>query len=92
MSLSNLICISFNIVSVGVDNWIFDFAAFMGIIKGCSRDLEEDDDDDDKVDEIFEDFDINVFVSPIFPPKAEENFFLEIFVVFWLRCWREWFV
>ena len=88
MSLSNLICISFNIVSVGVDNWIFDFAAFMGIIKGCSKDLE----DDDKVDEIFEDFDINVFVSPIFPPGVEENKKLEIFVICWLKCWREWFV
>ncbi|XP_059592332.1 F-box protein PP2-B3 isoform X3 [Vitis vinifera] len=51
--------------------------AFMGIIKGCSKDLE----DDDKVDEIFEDFDINVSVSPIFPPGVEENKNLEIFVI-----------
>ena len=34
----------------------------MGIIKGCSRDLEEDDDDDDKVGEKLEgkvDFDVS---------------------------------
>ena len=58
LSLSNLICISFNIISVGVANWIFDFAAFIGIIKGWSKHLEddddEDDDDDDKVEETFE--------------------------------------
>ena len=60
MSLSNLICISFNIVSVVVANCIFDFAAFIGIMKGWSRDLEEedDDDDDDKVEENF-DFDVS---------------------------------
>ena len=63
LSLSNLICIYFNIVFVGVDNWILDFAIFIRIIKGCSKDL--DDDDDDKVEEIFEDFDVNVSVSPI---------------------------
>ena len=91
LSLSNLICISFNIVSVGVDNWIFDFAAFIGIIKGCSKDV-EDDDDDDKVEEIFKDFDDNVSLYPIFLPGTEENKNLEIFVVCWLRCWREWFV
>ena len=88
MSLSNLICISFNIVYVGVANWIFDFAVFIRIIKGCSKDLE----DDDIVEEIFEDFDVNVSVSPIFHPGAKENKNLEIFVVCWLRCWREWFV
>ena len=91
MSLSHLICISFNIVSIGVANWIFDFTAFIGIIKGCSKDL-EDDDDDDKVEEIFEDFDVNVSISPIFPSGAEENKNLEIFVVCWLKCWREWFL
>ena len=81
LNLFNLSCISFNIVFVGVESCIFYLAAFMGIIKGCSRDLEEDDDDNDKVDEIFEDFDVNVFVSPIFPPEAEENKNLEIVVV-----------
>ena len=43
-------------------NWIFDFAAFIGIIKGWSEHLE--DDDDDKVEETFEEncnFDV---VSP----------------------------
>ena len=51
LSLSNQICISFNIVSVGVTNWIFDFATFIGIIKCCSKDLVEYDDDDDKIEE-----------------------------------------
>ena len=91
MSSFNLICISFNIVSVGVTNWIFDFATFIGIIKGCSKDL-EDDDDDDKVEEIFEDFNVNVSVSPIFPPGAEENKNFSIFVLCWFKCCREWFV
>ena len=50
LSLSNLICISFNIISVGVANWIFDFAAFIGIIKGWSKHLEDDDDEDDDDD------------------------------------------
>ena len=90
MSLSNLIWISFNIVFVGVANWIFDFAAFIGIIKGCSKDLEDDDDDDDKLEENFEDFDVSV--SPIFSPGVEENKNLEIFVVCWRKCWRQWFV
>ena len=71
LSLSNLSCISFNIVSVGVANWIFDFAAFIGIMKGWSRDL-EDDDEDDKVEEIFEEkFDFDV--SHIFLLEVEEN-------------------
>ena len=52
-SLSNLSCISFNIVSIGVANWIFDFVAFLGIIKDCSKVL-TDNDDDDKVEEKFE--------------------------------------
>ena len=52
LSLSNLSCISFNIVYVGVASCIFDFAAFIGIIKGWSKDLA--DDDDDKVGENFE--------------------------------------
>ena len=54
VSLSNLSCISFNIVSIGVESCMFDFAKFVGIMKGWSRDLAEyddDDDDDDKVEE-----------------------------------------
>ena len=60
LSLSNLSCISFNLVSIGVASCIFDFAAFIGIIKGWSKDLA--DDDDDKVGENFEekiDFDVS---------------------------------
>ena len=42
----------FNIVSIGVASCIFDFAVFIGIIIGWSKDLAEyDDDDDDKVEE-----------------------------------------
>ena len=78
LSLSNLYCISFNIVFVGVTSCIFDFAAFIGIIKGWSKDLAEYDDDDDKVEEKFEEKvsfdDFDVFdVSPIFPLGIEEN-------------------
>ena len=78
LSLSNLYCISFNIVFVGVASCIFDFAAFIGIIKGWSKDLAEYDDDDDKVEEKFEEKvsfdDFDVFdVSPIFPLGIEEN-------------------
>ena len=78
LSLSNLYCISFNIVFVGVASCIFDFAAFIGIIKGWSKDLTEYDDDDDKVKEKFEEKvsfdDFDVFdVSPIFPLGIEEN-------------------
>ena len=52
LSLSNLSYISFNIVSIGVASCIFDFAVFIGIIKGWSKDLAEfDADDDDKVEE-----------------------------------------
>ena len=53
LSLSNLSYISFNIVSIGVASCIFDFAVFIGIIKGWSKDLAEydDDGDDDKVEE-----------------------------------------
>ena len=39
VSLSNLSCISFNIVSVGVDSCMFDFEALIGIMKGSSKDL-----------------------------------------------------
>ena len=39
LSLSNLNCISFNIVSVGVASYIFDFATFIGTIKCCSKDM-----------------------------------------------------
>ena len=54
LSLSNVNCISFNIVSIGVASCIFDFAVFIGIIIGWSKDLAEyDDDDDDKVGEKF---------------------------------------
>ena len=56
LSLSNLSCISFNIVYIGVTSCIFDFAAFIGIIKGWSRDFAEYDDDDDKVEEKIEKF------------------------------------
>ena len=78
LSLSNLNCISFNIVSVGVASYIFDFATFIGTIKCCSKDLAEYDDDDDKVEE---DFVFNVSpifhfvfdVYHIFPPGTEEN-------------------
>ena len=88
LSLSNLICISFNIISVGVANWIFDFAEKnIGIIKGWSKhlegDVDEDDDNDDKVEDTFEEncnFDV---VSPILSPGAEENKNWEIFVVCW---------
>ena len=78
LSLSNLYCISFNIVFVGVASCIFDFTAFIGIIKGWSKDLAEYDDDDDKVEEKFEEKvsfdDFDVFdVSPIFPLGIEEN-------------------
>ena len=62
VSLSNLSCISFNIVSIGVASCMFDFAAFIRIIKGWSRNLTEDDDDDDKVGEKLEgkvDFDVS---------------------------------
>ena len=78
LSLSNLSCISFNIVSVGVASCIFDFVAFIGIIKGWPRDLAED--DDDRVIEKFEekvDFD----VYPIFLFGAEENKNWKFFVV-----------
>ena len=71
LSLSNLNCISFNIVSVGVPSYIFDFATFIGTIKCCSKDLAEYD-DDDKVRENFEEK-IAFDVSHIFLPKAEEN-------------------
>ena len=72
LSLSNLSCISFNLVSIGVASCIFDFAAFIGIIKGCSKVL-TDDDDDDKVEKKFEEkFDFDD-VSPILSPEAEEN-------------------
>ena len=51
---------------------MFDFVAFIRIIKGWSRGLAEYDDDDDKVGEKLEEkFDFDV--SPIFPPEAEEN-------------------
>ena len=62
VSLSNLSCISFNIVSIGVASCMFGFAAFIRIIKGWSRNLTEDDDDDDKVGEKLEgkvDFDVS---------------------------------
>ena len=39
LSLSTLNCISFNIVSVGVASYIFDFATFIGTIKCCSKDM-----------------------------------------------------
>ena len=93
LSLSNLSCISFSIVYVGVSSCIFDFVAFIGIIKGCSEDLAEyddDDDDDDKVEEKFEekvDFGIDFDVSPIFLPRAKANKNWEIFVVCWAKCW-----
>ena len=84
LSLSNLSCISFSIVYVGVSSCIFDFVAFIGIIKGCSKDLAND---NDKVGENFEEnFDFDV--SPIFPPEVEENKNWEILVVYW----RKWFV
>ena len=86
LSLSNLSCISFNIVSIGVASCIFDFAAFIGIIKGWSRGLADYDDDDDDDDKVGEKFDFDVF--PIFSLEVEENKNWEIFVV----CWKEWFV
>ena len=90
MSLYNLSCISFNIVSIGVASCIFDFVAFIGIIKGWPRDLAEDDDDDRVVEKFEEKVDFDV--SSIFPPSGEENKNWEIFVVCWFKCWREWFV
>ena len=80
MSSFNLICISFNIVSVGVTNWIFDFAAFIGIIKGYSKDL-EDDDDDDKVGEKLEgkvDFDVSSIFLRGWKKTKFENFLLYV--------------
>ena len=85
---------SFNIVSVGIESYIFDFAAFIEKMKGWSRDLAEDD-DDDKVEENFEekvDFDFSLDVFPIFPLGARENKNWEFFVVCWFKYWREWFV
>ena len=67
LSLSNLSCISFNLVSIGVASCIFDFAAFIGIIKGWSKDLAKYDDDDDKVGENFEEkvyFDVSLTSPP----------------------------
>ena len=55
----------FKIVFVGVPSCMFDFAAFIWIIKGWSKDLAEYDDDDDKVGENFEEK-IDFDVSPIF--------------------------
>ena len=77
----------FKIVFVGVPSCMFDFAAFIWIIKGWYKDLAEYDDDDDKVEEKV-DFD----VSSIFPPSGEENKNWEIFVVCWFKYWRKWFV
>ena len=51
LSLPNISCISFSIVYVGVASCMFDFATFIGIIKGWSKDLVEYDDDDDKIEE-----------------------------------------
>ena len=62
LSLSKLSCISFNTIYVGVSSCIFDFAAFIGIIKGWFRGL-VDDDDDDKVEENFEEK-VDFEVSP----------------------------
>ena len=63
VSLSNLSCISFNIIFVGVESCIFYFEAFIGIMKGWSRDLAKYDDDENKVEEekfkIFNDFDVS---------------------------------
>ena len=91
LSLYNLSCISFNIVSIGLKSWVFYLAASIGIIKGWSWDFVEDDDndddDDDKVDEKV-DFDD----SPTIPLGAKENKIWEIFVICWFRCWREWFI
>ena len=68
LSLSKLSCISFSIVYVGVSSCIFDFVAFIGIIKGWFRGL-ADDDDDDKVWENFEEK-VDIVVSS----KTEFNF------------------
>ena len=46
LSLSNLSCISVNIVSVGVESCIFNFAAFLGIMKYWSKNFAKYDDDD----------------------------------------------
>ena len=48
---------------------MFDFVAFIGIIKGWSKDLVED--DDDKVEKLEGKVDFDV--SPIFSLEAEEN-------------------
>ena len=68
LSLSNLNFISFNIVSIGVASYMFDFAAFIGLIKSWSRGLTEYD-DDDKVWENFEEK-VDIVVSS----KTEFNF------------------
>ena len=78
LSWSNLSYISFNIIFVGGASCIFDFLAFIGLIKSWFRDLAKYDDDDDKVEEKFEEKvsfdDFDVFdVSPIFPLGIEEN-------------------
>ena len=69
VSLYNLSCIYFTIIYVGITSCMFDFAAFIGIIKGWSRDLAED--NDDKVEKLEGKVDFNV--SPIFSLEAEEN-------------------
>ena len=91
LSWSNLSYISFNIIFVGGASCIFDFLAFIGLIKSWFRDLAKYDDDDDKVEEKFEekvDFGIDFDVSPIFLPRAKANKNWEIFVVCWAKCWR----
>ena len=54
LSLSNLCCVSFNTVSIGVESCKFDFAVFIGVMKGWFGDFAEydhDDGGDDKVEE-----------------------------------------
>ena len=46
LSLSNLSCISVNIVSVGVESCIFYFVAFLRIMKDWSKNFAKYDDDD----------------------------------------------
>ena len=53
LSLSNLCCIFFNTVVIGVESCKFDFAVFIGVMKGWFGDFAEydhDDGGDDKVE------------------------------------------
>ena len=67
------------------------------ITKTPARDEIDKDDIVDVVEETRDEIDkdeviVDVDVSPTFFTKVEENKTWEIFVVYWLRCWRVWLV